>query len=938
MTALESPAAAPGPTVADLSLLADGAQEALARLTAAALRLLAVPQAVVTFVEDDALVVVRADGTAGIYVTGERFGFGHSFCHLAIEHGAPMAVPDATSDPRTLALPAVRARGIAAGLAAPLRVGGAVVGAVSAFATAPRRWGDGDVATLEVLAAAAAAELELRSAVRSERSAHAAATAFATLAEHSPDAICRVDRALRYVYVNPAFAGVVGLARERLVGAELGEIGVLSGLADVSAGWIADVRQALEAGRAVDSHHAVRRAGDASTRHFETRCTPELDADGAVRSVLVSARDVTARYEALERLRVSEERFRSLVEAAPVGIGQVGLDGRWLDASPRLLAMLGYSLEELRARRTADITYAGDPMLVTTRVTGDFAPEAGALEKRYVRGDGAALWVRVTAALVRDARGAPAHYIAAVEDITARREAEAALAASEERFRALVEHATELIAIVDERGIVRYASPSHAVLLGRSEGELHGCDAFDLMHPDDRERATACFAEVLRTGASAPDVPVRVRHRDGTWRVFAVRGTDMRHAPAVRGVVINAHDVTEQRQLQAQLAQAQKMEALGQLAGGVAHDFNNILASIATYAELLRDDLPGDDPRAEDVAEILRASARGAAVTRQLLAFSRRQALETETLDLVQVVQGMSRMLRSLLPAEIAVELPPPETPPVLVRATRAQLEQVLLNLAVNARDAMPEGGTLTVRVRARVGDLPAVARAHALLEVADTGVGMSESVRAHMFEPFFTTKPAGRGTGLGLATVYGLVQQFGGEIAVTTAEGRGTTFTLAFPLVEAGDGAPAPPDAATTGDGAQRCVLVVEDEPQLRAAARRVLERGGYRVDDAPHGVAALALLRGGARVDVVLSDVAMPELGGRALALQLAAERPSLPVVLMSGYAELSLGTDGAPAGEGGARHGPPNVVAFVEKPFTADRLLRAIALALRGGAAAR
>ena len=473
-------------------------------------------------------------------------------------------------------------------------------------------------------------------------------------------------------------------------------------------------------------------------------------------------------------------------------------------------------------------------------------------------------------------------------------------------FRALVEHASDLIAILDDGGIVRYASPAHERVLGRHPDTLQGRPVRELIHDADRERAAAYFAAPDPSTATL----LRFSHADGSWRTLSVVLNDLRHDPAVGGVVANSRDVTEQELLSAQLRQAQQMEALGQLAGGVAHDFNNVLAAIDGFARLLHDDLRSDDPRRADAEEIIRAAERGTVVARQLLAFSRRRALETEVLDLVALVRTSVGAMGALLPPSVSLELPGSEAPPLHVRAGHRQLEQLLYNLVTNARDAMPDGGRLIVTVHPEHGGVAPVA----VLRLHDDGIGMTPEVLAHAFEPFFTTRPAGQGSGLGLATVYGLARQYGGSVSAESLPGHGTTMTVRLPLVEP-DGATAQ-RASTT---ASQLVLLVDDEEPVRRATRRMLERAGYRVVDEPHGAAALAQLTAGVVPDLILTDASMPVMGGRELAEYVAKLQPGLPVLLMSGYAELMAGEL------------PSHVVGFLEKPFSTERLRAAIDAAL-------
>jgi signal transduction histidine kinase len=362
--------------------------------------------------------------------------------------------------------------------------------------------------------------------------------------------------------------------------------------------------------------------------------------------------------------------------------------------------------------------------------------------------------------------------------------------------------------------------------------------------------------------------------------------------------------MAEQRRLEQQLVHAQKLEAVGRLAGGVAHDFNNLLTAIDGYSALAHQGLAPGHPVRGDIEEVRRAAQRAAELTRQLLAFSRRQVLAPQVVDLNTVVADAERLLRSLTGESVALEtvLAPR---PALVRADPGQLEQVITNLVVNARDAMPDGGTVTIATSARGGCVR--------LSVSDTGAGMSDAIRGRIFEPFFTTKEVGKGTGLGLAMVHGILAQSNGEIAVTSAPGQGTTFTIELPAADMPADQPAQATDAPPVSGSER-VLLVEDEPAVRDLARRMLERAGYDVCSAASGEEALELLHCGRPVDVLVTDIVMPGMSGHELAGKLRGSCPRLAVVLMSGYSQDAEALDRLRAA--GA--------AFVEKPFTSSALV--------------
>jgi len=453
-------------------------------------------------------------------------------------------------------------------------------------------------------------------------------------------------------------------------------------------------------------------------------------------------------------------------------------------------------------------------------------------------------------------------------------------------------------------------------------GELVGTQLADLHNvadPTNREQIRA----FIRAGYRVSDSETREHDREGRARVFlnnVVGFLEDGHLVRVWGT---QRDVTDQRHLEEQFRQSQKMEAVGQLAGGIAHDFNNLLTAILGNTQLLLRDLPPGDSKRGDVEEIRKASERAASLTRQLLAYSRRQMLQPEVLDLNVVVAEMDRMLRRLIGEHIALVA-------VLasdlgrVRADPNQIEQVIVNLAVNARDAMRDGGKLTIET-ANVDLDEAFAQVHlgsvpgpyALLSVTDSGVGMDASVRAHLFEPFFTTKEVGKGTGLGLATVYGIVKQSGGYISVFSEPGRGSSFRIYLPRLDSTADKPATPQRGGPARGSET-ILVVEDEPAVLALSQRALEAQGYVVLAASDAAAALRVVeRHGGTIHLLLTDVVMPGLSGRELADRLRAQRPGIRVLYMSGY-----------PGDAVVQHGTlPSGSAFLQKPFSPDGLARKV-----------
>jgi len=505
-----------------------------------------------------------------------------------------------------------------------------------------------------------------------------------------------------------------------------------------------------------------------------------------------------------------------------------------------------------------------------------------------------------------------------------RQQAEAALRASEERFRALVENSSDALLLLDAEGRVTYVTISSQRHLGWKPEEMVGRSIFDFLHADDRETITARMAETLQDPAAPISAEVRFLHADGNERTMEVVGVNRLGDSSVRAIVIKARDITDKRRLEEHLRQVQKMEAVGALAGGVAHDFNNLLTAILGYCNLMLDDVPKEDPLRQDLEEIRSAGERAAALTRQLLAFSRRQMLQPQIVDINTLVRQLEKLLHRLLSEDIVLVTalaPDLHT----VKVDPASIEQVLVNLAVNSRDAMPEGGQLTIET-ANVELDSAYAETHVtvipgqyvMLAVGDTGEGIDAATKARIFEPFFTTKEQGKGSGLGLATVYGIVKQSGGYIWVYSEVGHGTVFKVYFPLAEshASPAHAAGSDADLKKQGWET-VLLVEDEDAVRALAREVLRRYGYVVLESRHGVDALRLAeRHTDDIHLMITDVVMPHMSGRELAERLCSVRPKMKVLFMSGYTDHAVMNRALTPGS-----------SFLQKPFTPETFARKV-----------
>ncbi len=613
--------------------------------------------------------------------------------------------------------------------------------------------------------------------------------------------------------------------------------------------------------------------------------------DGSIDLVIATGIDIT------DHRRVEEElaKFRLGIERSGEIIFLTDPDGHILYVNPAFEQVYGFNKEEALGNTPRILKSGHHDRKFYTELWGTLlAKETVSGEIINKTKDGRLLTMATSANPVMDEDENLVGFLAIQRDITENKKIDRALRASEERLRTLMEKVPDGVSVLALDGRILYANPAICAMLGYSAEELTSRRVSDFQHPEDRARAAERIKALFQ---GAPESPAQYRliHKDGgdvtteiTSRVIEFEG-----APALLSTV---RDLTERLELEEQLRQAQKMEAVGQLAGGIAHDFNNLLTVVQVNTELLADKLPGADSEVTaDIKELKAAVVRGRNLIEKLVDFSRREALKIEPLDLVKVITEFEPTLRRLLPEHIEIQIEAPrESPPVL--ASAGSVEQIVMNLATNARNAMPEGGQLRIALWPTHLDAAdwfptgrTVPGAFVCLAVSDTGVGMDEATQARLFEPFFTTRRSAGGSGLGMAVVYGLVKQLGGHAHVYSEVGQGTTIKVYLPVADPDAGTTTPAGVVETEEvrGGSETILVAEDEPALRRAAKRSLERLGYRVLLAADGEEALKVFAAkGGRIDLIVTDMIMPKRGGRALYRELRERGKEVPFLFASGY----------------------------------------------------
>ena len=960
-------------------LLDAPAEPAFDRLTRLASRLLAAPISLVTLIEEDRQFFLSCVGLPDSLTERRQTPLSYSICKHVVPTGEPLLVADVSQHPLFRDDAMIRSFGIVAYAGIPLRTAtGHILGSFCVLDRKPRNWAPDEVDLLETLAASAVAEIELRSSlsrealqaaevrtVRDESIAHQ--HRLNTLVEGLDATVWEANPAtLAYTFVSGHATALLGYSAARWTtepefwrslihpddrplveefrrsAARGGRHRVLEYrliAADGRIVWVRDHASSVM-GRDPGEIDALRGVMvDVTSRkavevELDTRARQQAGVaalgllaltPSSLRQIFDEASSLVAGTLGTECVGILEQSSDGAALHLRAGRGwKEGLVGQ-IAIPAGTGSMAGYTLAAgmpiVSECLNSEKRFAVVPTLADHSIVSAACVAIGGAGGRPYG---------VLGAYTRHARRFnedDINFLQAMSNTIAaaieRRSAEEALRLSNETLRALIDSSPIGIIVTATDNTVTLWNPAAEAMFGFPAASLIGKPFPDALRGDDAELAMLTAA--IDADEPVSGYPTRRRRADGTPIDVGLWIVRLRDSAGRPGAVLSlVSDITQQHVLETQLRQSQKMEAVGRLAGGVAHDFNNLLTVIRANADFVHADLAPDDERRVDVEEIRKAADRAAGLTRQLLVFSRRGVVQPKALLLNDVVSGMEQMLGRMIGEDVILAsmlAPSLRT----VHGDQGQMEQVLLNLVVNARDAMADGGAITITTdNVTLGEeaagwpMPLKPGHYAVLTVADTGSGMSEDVQAHIFEPFFTTKEPGKGTGLGLSTVYGIVEQMEGSIRVRSDVGRGTSFAVYLPAlagtVPEPPAEPAPSERIRSGE----TILLVEDEPAVRRLARRALESHGFRIFEAGSGAEALEICSShGDELDMLLTDVVMPQMSGVELATRLTARYPSLRVLYMSGYTEDALGQRGVLSPE----------TAFLNKPFTPASLRQAV-----------
>jgi PAS domain S-box-containing protein len=915
-------------------LLETPADDRLDVFTRLAAELLAVPTVLISLVDAKRQCFKSVAGNGGSAPAGWN-PLDASFCQDVVGKGIPLVMADSRNEPAF----ASRDTKVRAYAGVPLITeDGHILGALCAFDESPRDWSGRDVEVLTALATAVMSEIQRRIAAR---------------AAHDTQLRLIAERTLAHAVQQQMPVGVVvaEVPSGRLVSvnAQMTEIFLTSfkPAPDLNSydEWIGFRDDGTRLGamewplaRTVLTKQPVRgeeiriRRGDGSDGFIRMSSAPVADADGRIVAAVAIVVDVTDQRKAERAVRSTDERLRFVARATNDVIWDWDIRTNALTWNDSVEHVFGHKQTKIfpEIQWWYDHIHPEDRERVVSGVHGvlEHGGTSWSDQYRYRRADGTYANVMDRGHIARDNVGAAIRMIGAMTDVTERSRSEAAI-----RFQAqLLNAVQQAVVATDPEGLVIFWNAFAEKLYGWAAEEAVGRSIQELTpspflrdHGGEigqrGEAGESWTGEYLVQGKSGKAFPALLT----TAPVRDERGT-------VVGYVRVSIDLTERRNLEEQFRQSQKMDAVGRLAGGIAHDFNNLLTVIRLNTEIIMEGFDPSDPRSEDVKQIRSAAERASSLTKQLLAFSRKQILQPRVLDMNSVVATVEPMLRRLIGEDVTIASTCAARGYVV--ADPGQLEQILVNLVVNARDAMPQGGTISIETRNVELDetytsehAPVMPGRYVMLAVGDTGVGMSVDTREHAFDPFFTTKEAGKGTGLGLATVYGIVKQSGGYVWIYSEPGQGTALKLYFPEVSAAAAfqpAEYNPASKQAARGSET-ILLVEDEAAVRGLTSRILEKQGYRVLSAQHGREAMDIAtKEGGKIDLVLTDIVMPGMNGRGLVERLAGIRPTMKSLYMSGYTDDDI-----------IRRGfmEPSK-SFLQKPFTSESLLQIVRKVLDEG----
>ena len=757
---------------------------------------------------------------------------------------------------------------------------------------------------------------------------------FRYLIENGHEAVILIDPQGQVTYASPNLQRVLGFSPEEYVGTSVMQRVHPDDLPEVQRlfGQILQVPQKIITATIRSLHK------DGEYRWIEGIGQNWLGI-GPVDAIVCNIRDVTPEVRARQELNAAESLNSRVLEALSAGVVRIDEQGLLVDVNSVALNLFQAEKSDLLGKHYSIFGYATIHPDGTPFPPSDYPAarcmDTGETQEAMVIGmkrrDGSVVWAAFTAAPWRNpAAGEKVGTVVTFVDVTTQMRVELEFRAIKERFDFLSKATNDAVWDLElATGMLQWNTNLQVIFGYDPSGPVNSMEFWaDCIHPDDQAPTLDSFNEALNTGINPWTAEYRFRKADGSYawvydRGYMLRGVDGNVVRAVGAMM----DISRTKEAADQLArsqdmlrQAQKMESLGQMAGGVAHDFNNILTVIEGHAELLKREFLTADGQ-ESINEIIASVQRASGLTRQLLTFSRKNIVNPEVLDLNEVIHSLGKMLARILGEHIALEIAT-GAPPPHVRADRGMVEQIVMNLAINARDAMPEGGRLVIA--SATGKLPPTvvpnsSTGHwAILKVRDTGCGIPKENMPKIFEPFFTTKDVGKGTGLGLATVYGIVQQHSGHIQVQSSPGEGAAFSIYLPLAARETQAPAPVRPRHISHGSET-ILVVEDEPALLNLATAILQRFGYKVLQAPSGVQALKVWQEHKdQIHLVLTDMVMPErISGRSLGTALLEQNPGLKIIYTSGYSQEMIDNDFVSRSGG----------YFLPKPYTPEQLLSSI-----------